>query len=80
MTIKDNPRQKEVVNRFQSVVDGADKGGDTLTRQPEPARHDDRVLKREKLPADAVLEADDGTSVYNEEKRHDLTSNGPRIG
>lgn len=80
MTIKDNPRQKEVVNRFQGVVDDADKGGDTLTRQPEPARHDNRVLKQEKLPADAVLEADDGTSVYNEEKRHDLTSNGPRIG
>ncbi len=80
MTIKDNPRQKEVVNRFQSVVDDADKGGDTLTRQPAPARHDDRVIKQEKLHADSMLEADDGTSVYNEEKRHDLTSNGPRIG
>lgn len=80
MTIKDNPRQKEVVNRFQSVVDDADKGGDTLTRQPGQERHDNRVLKQGKLPADAVLEADDGASVQNEEKRHDLTSNGPRIG
>jgi hypothetical protein len=43
MMIKDNPRQKDVVNRFQSVVDDADKGGDTLTRQPEP---DQRILEK----------------------------------
>lgn len=80
MTIKDNPRQKEVVDHFQSVIDDADKGSDTLTRQPEPQQHDNRVLTKEKLPADEVLEADDGQSIYNEEKRHDLTSNGPRNG
>jgi hypothetical protein len=80
MTIKDNPRQKEVVDHFQSVVDDADKGGDTLTRQPEPARHDNRVSTQDKLPADGVLESNDGKSIYNEEKRHDLTSNGPRGG
>ena len=80
MTIEDNPRQKEVVNRFQSVVDDADKGGDTLTRQPQGTRRDKHILTQEKLPADGLLETDDGKSIQNEEKRHDLTSNGPRIG
>jgi hypothetical protein len=80
MTIRDNPRQKEVVDHYQSVVDDAEKGGKTVTRQPEVAPPDSRMLKKDKLPADGVLEAEDGTSIYNEEKRHDLTSNGPRNG
>lgn len=80
MTIKDNPQQKAVVDRYQSVVDDAEKGGKTLTRPPEVAHGDNRVLTKDKLPADNVLEAEDGKSIYNEEKRHDLTSNGPRNG
>jgi hypothetical protein len=80
MTIKDNPQQKEMVNRFQGVADDADKGSDTLTRQPENMHRDNRIVTQEKQPADSVLETNDGQSVGNEEKRHDLTSNGPRIG
>lgn len=85
MTETDNPRQKDVVNHYQSVVDDAEKGGRDVSRQAQDqgAPHIDvvdRQVTRDEPPADGVLETEDGASIRNDEKRHDLNSNGPRLG